>query len=336
MAAKGQELMTLEKPIQALLIVLSLEEEAVARVLRFLEPDDIKLLHELAQRNVKADASVLQVAYRNFLQDAQQPLLAPGEGKAYIERLAQRSLGREESKSLFSGKDGRGGLSSLERRSPQMVSKILAEENPGVIAAVLAELSPPFASSVVRQLPRETQVKVITRLAHIDEIPTSTIESLWTAVEDQLADIDTGEAIVIDGVSRAAGILQRLPIAETDEVLTSMGEEEPGLAHRLRRAMFSFEDLVNVQGRGTQMLIKEISNDQLLLALKTASDALKDKVLGSVSKRAAEILVDDLMAMGPAKLSEVEQAQQEIVDTALRLEAEGKIVIAGRGGEELV
>jgi flagellar motor switch protein FliG len=85
-----------------------------------------------------------------------------------------------------------------------------------------------------------------------------------------------------------------------------------------------------------QMLIKEISNDQLLLALKTASDTLKDKIMAAVSKRAAEILLDDLLAMGPVKLSEVEQAQQEIVDTALRLEAEGKIVIAGRGGEELV
>jgi len=100
--------------------------------------------------------------------------------------------------------------------------------------------------------------------------------------------------------------------------------------------MFNFEDLQSIQGRGMQVLIKEIGNDQLLLALKTCSDELKDKFLSSVSKRAAEVILDDLSVMGPVRLSEVEQAQQEIVDTALRLEAESKLVIAGRGGEELV
>lgn len=326
---------TMERPMQALLLILSLEEEAVARVLRHLEPDDIRLLHELSKREFVADAHSLALAYQTFLADARKPLLAPGEGRAYIERLAQRSLGREESKTLFAGKD-RTPFAAIEKRNPQAVANVLEEENAQVIAAVLSELSPSYASSVVKHFDRELQVQVITRLANLDEIPESTINALWRAIEAELDNLETSDAVTVDGMGRAAQILQRLPISDTDEVLTSMGDDEPGLAHRLRRAMFSFEDLINVQGRGMQMLIKEISNDQLLLALKTASDPLKDKILASVSKRAAEILIDDLMAMGPVKLSEVEQAQQEIVDTALRLEAEGKIVIAGRGGEELV
>ncbi len=324
------------KAMQALLLILSLEEDAVARVLRHLDPEDIRLIHELSKNEFKADAASIGAAYRNFLFDIKEPLLAPGEGKAYIERLAQRSLGREESKNLFSGRDGPKPYSEIEDRSPMSVASVLKDENPQVIAAILAELSPTFSANVITNFDRDLQTQVISRLANLGEISSSTINALFRAVVDQLKDLENEDAIEVDGMNRAASILQRLPIADTDEVLAGMSDEDPAMVHKLRRAMFCFEDLINIQGRGMQMLIKEISNDQLLLALKTASDTLKDKIMAAVSKRAAEILLDDLLAMGPVKLSEVEQAQQEIVDTALRLEAEGKIVIAGRGGEELV
>ena len=326
----------LSKPMQALLLVLSLEEDAVARVLRHLDPEDIRIIHELSKSEFKADAASIGLAYRNFLYDIKEPLLAPGEGKAYIERLAQRSLGREESKNLFSGREGPKPFSEIEERSPQTVAAVLRDENPQVIAAILAELTPSFSANVITNFDRDIQIQVVSRLANLGEISGNTIQALFRAVVEQLKDLESEDAVEIDGMGRAASILQRLPIADTDEVLASMSDDDPAMVHKLRRAMFCFEDLINVQGRGMQMLIKEISNDQLLLALKTASDVLKDKILSAVSKRAAEILLDDLMAMGPVKLSEVEQAQQEIVDTALRLEAEGKIVIAGRGGEELV
>jgi flagellar motor switch protein FliG len=326
----------MDKATQALLLILSLEEDAVARVLRHMDPEDIRFIHEISKNELKADSAAISTAYVNFLADLGEPLVAPGEGRAYIERLAQRSLGREESKNLFSGREQPKPYSEIEKRSPQAVSNVLKEENPQVIAAILSELSPEFAADVLSYLDREIQIRVMYKLANLGEISAATVQALLKAVEDQLRDLESDDAVEVDGMNRAASILQRLPIADTDEVLASMSDDDPAMVHKLRRAMFCFEDLENVQGRGMQMLIKEISNDQLLLALKTASDGLKDKILSSVSKRAAEILLDDLMAMGPVKLSEVERAQQEIVDTALRLEAEGKIVIAGRGGEELV
>jgi len=326
-----------DKATLALLLVLSLEEEAVSRVLRFFEPDDIRLLHSLAGRDVKPNAESLNNAFRMFMDDVHTPLLASGEGTAYIERLAQRSLGREESKSLFKAADYERSFVDLEKRDAAEVASVLAEETPQVIAAILAELSPAYSSSVLASMERAAQVKVLARLATLDKIPGQTLEALYRAVDEQLSGRHAEEeGLSVDGMGRVASILQRMPIAETEELLTSIGEEDPGLAFSLRRAMFSFEDLVNIQGRGMQALIKEISNDQLVLALKTASDVIKDKILSGVSHRAAEIILDDLMAMGPVKLSEVEKAQQEIVDTALRLESEGKIVVAGRGGEELV
>jgi flagellar motor switch protein FliG len=330
------ETQAIDKPMSALMLVLSLEEEAVSRVLRHLDPEDIRTLHHLADRECQITGPTLTAAYEQFLAAAHEPMLPTGEGSAYIERLAQRSLGREESKNIFQTRDPEVPYSDLERRNAKAVSAVLEGENPRVIAAILSEISPTYAASVLAHFDIGLRVKVMHKLASLDQIPTQTIDALHRAVREQLTDFETESGIAVDGVGRAASILQRLPMAEAEDLLNGIGESDSGLTLKLRRQMFSFDDLVNVQGRGMQILVKEISNDQLLLALKTASNPLKDKILASVSKRAAEILLDDLMAMGPAKLSDVERAQQEIVDTALRLETEGKIVVAGRGGEELV
>jgi flagellar motor switch protein FliG len=327
---------TLSKPTQAVLLVLSIDEETVAKVLRHMDPEDIRLLRDLAGKEYKASSTDLAITYRTFLNDARVPVLPSGAGTAYIEKLAQRSLGSEKSKSLFKESNHESPHASIERRSPGEVASVLEGENPQVIAAILAELTPEFSSNIINLFEKDLQAKVLNKLASLEAIPAATVTALCNAVEEQLSKVESGSQIRIDGVTRVANILSLMPQDETEDLLVNMGEEDPGMVFKLRRAMFGFEDLLNVQGRGMQAIIKEISNDQLVLALKTASDPLKDKILSSVSRRAAEILMDDLMAMGPVKLSEVEKAQQEIVDTALRLESEGKIVVAGRGGEELV
>lgn len=326
----------LDRRTQAVLLIMSLDEDTVSRVLRHMDPEDIRALHNLAGKEYKTDSTSLARTYRDFLNDAQTPVLSAGAGSAYIERLAQRSLGSDRSRSLFKESDHDRPHSSIEKRSPEEVVAVLEQENPQVVAAILAELSPQYAAKVLNLFDMELQPKVLAKLAILESIPNTTVTALFSAVEDQLSEVDAGDQIQVDGVARVAGILSNMSLDETEDLLTNIGDEDPGMVLRLRRAMFGFEDLANVQGRGMQSVIKEISNDQLVLALKTASDTLRDKILSSVSSRAAEILLDDLAAMGPVKLSEVEKAQQEIVDTALRLESEGQIVVAGRGGEEIV
>lgn len=327
---------SLTKPTQAVLLIMSLEEDTVSKVLRHMNPEDIRALHNLAGKEYKTDSTTLARTYRDFLNDAKTPILPAGAGTAYIERLAQRSLGSDRSRTLFKESDHDKPYSSIEKRTPEEVVSVLKTENPQVVAAILAELSPGFAAKVVNLCEAELQAKVLAKMATLESIPNTTVTALFSAVEDQLSEVDGGDQIQVDGIARVAGILSNLSIDETEDLLANIGDEDPGMVLKLRRAMFGFEDLANVQGRGMQSVIKEISNDQLVLALKTASDPLRDKILSSVSSRAAEILMDDLAAMGPVKLSEVEKAQQEIVDTALRLESEGAIVVAGRGGEEIV
>ncbi|MBN2803650.1 MAG: hypothetical protein JXR91_11185 [Deltaproteobacteria bacterium] len=327
----------LDQPTKALMLIMSLEEEAVARILRHLEPEDIRILHELANKEFKPDSNYISTVYKEFLEASKLPFIPATDRKAYIERITQRSLGREKSINIFNGKAGQNKpFSFLETREAKTVAKLLEKENPQVIAAVISELSPSYSANVLEFMDHENRVQVIRRLASLTKLSGQTIESLHSAMEEQLAFMDFDMDMIIDGMGRVASILQRLPLNDTDQLLNDLSEDEPALAFKLRREMFSFEDIINVQGRGMQALIREVSNDQLLMALKTASEELKDKIMSAMSKRAAEILLDDLLTMGPAKLSEVEKSQQEIVDIALRLEAEGKLVIAGRGNEELV
>jgi len=324
------------QPMKALMLIISMEEEAVSRTLRHLDPSDIRLLHKLANQEFKPDSASLFNIYQEFLEASRMPVIPAAEGKAYIERITQRSLGREESNNILKGKSDHASFSCLQEREPGSVARLLDGENPQVIAAVLSEFAPNYAADVLKFMEHDKRVQVIRRLAGLKKLSGQTIEMLHSAMEEQLSHMDFEMDIAVDGMGRVASILQRLPLSETDLLLNDLAEEDPALSFKLRREMFSFEDIRNIQGRGMQALIREVSNDQLLMALKTASEELKDKILSSVSKRAAEILLDDLMTMGPAKLSEVEKAQQEIVDIALRLEAESKLVIAGRGGEELV
>ncbi|MBU1380649.1 flagellar motor switch protein FliG, partial [Myxococcota bacterium] len=148
-----------------------------------------------------------------------------------------------------------------------------------------------------------------------------------------IGDID---ALDMDGISLTAEVVKHLDFEIGDELLKELEEDNPEAVSRIRRAMFTFEDLTGIDGRGFQTLLKEVTNDQLLMALKGSSDELRDKILGALSKRAAAMIMDDLDILPPQRLSVVEQAQQEIVEIAMRLEAEGKIQVAGHGGEDFV
>ena len=134
----------------------------------------------------------------------------------------------------------------------------------------------------------------------------------------------------------AATILNQIDTEMADEILEGVGDDESDLAGEIRRAMFTFEDLLSLDQRGFQVLLKEIPSDQLLIALKTASEELKEKLFGSLSKRAGAMLMDDLEVMGPVRLADVEESQQTIVSAALQLQAEGKLSIAGHGGDDYV
>ncbi|MEO1171740.1 MAG: FliG C-terminal domain-containing protein, partial [Myxococcota bacterium] len=244
---------------------------------------------------------------------------------------------------------GIGSCSSARRRRARSLPKseqlgqlqvevlvsVLREQHPQVIAAVLASMPADRSSEVLQQLEGPERIDVVTRIAKLSKIPHDSIKAVARTVADGFgfdADIDAE----VDGARLAATLLNRLGEEDADEVITDVASTDEPLAARVRRAMFTFEDLTKVDKRGFQTLMKEVPQAKLIIALKTASDELRELVFGNLSKRAAEMLREDLDSQGPMRLSEVEEAQEAILEIAIRMRDAGKLVIAGQGTDEFI
>jgi flagellar motor switch protein FliG len=224
-------------------------------------------------------------------------------------------------------------LESLEVVDAKSLSNFLINEHPQTIAVVLAHLEPEKKGEVLKRLPEALQAEVVLRLSNLDHVAPELIAEVDRVLKQELATIGTVEQASLGGVQPVAEMLNVMDKNTETSIMSRIEEKDPILAEEIRKLMFVFEDIVKIDDKGIQTLLKEVPNDKLLLALKTAQEEIKLKIFKNISQRAANLLKEDLANMGPARLSDVEGAQVEIVNVARRLEAEGKILIA-RGGSE--
>lgn len=224
-------------------------------------------------------------------------------------------------------------LESLELVDSKSLANFLINEHPQTIAVILAHLEPEKKGEVLKRLPEQLQSEVVLRLANLDHVAPELIAEVDRVLKQELATIGTVEQAALGGVQPVAEMLNVMDKNTETSIMSRIEEKDPILAEEIRKLMFVFEDIVKIDDKGIQTLLKEVPNDKLLLALKTANEEIKNKIFKNISQRAANLLKDDLGNMGPARLSDVEAAQVEIVNAARRLEAEGKILIA-RGGSE--
>jgi len=208
----------------------------------------------------------------------------------------------------------------------------LLNEHPQTVSVILAHLEPEKKGEVLKRLPEALQSEVVLRMANLEHVAPELIQDIDQVLKKELASMSTVEQAALGGVQPVAEMLNVMDKNTETSIMSRLEEKEPLLAEEIRKLMFVFDDIVKIDDRGIQTLLKEIPNDKLLLALKTAGEEIKTKVFKNLSARAAEMLKEDLTNLPPAKLSDVEGAQQEIVNAARRLEGEGKIMIA-RGGE---
>ena len=224
-------------------------------------------------------------------------------------------------------------LESLELVDAKSLSNFLINEHPQTIAVILAHLEPEKKGEVLKRLPETLQAEVVLRLSNLDHVAPELISEVDRVLKNELSSIGTVEQSSLGGVQPVAEMLNVMDKNTETSIMSRIEEKDPILAEEIRKLMFVFEDIVKIDDRGIQTLLKEVPNDKLLLALKTANEEIKTKVFKNLSQRAANLLKEDLENMGPSRLSDVEGAQVEIVNTARRLEQEGKILIA-RGGTE--
>jgi flagellar motor switch protein FliG len=221
----------------------------------------------------------------------------------------------------------------LQKAEGDTLLTFIQDEHPQTIALIISHLSHHKASEILGGLPPQKQIEVVRRVANMEQTNPSVIQEVERGLESRLSNMLQHSMERVGGVETVAEVLNLCDRSTEKSILEGIEAEDPELVEQIRRLMFVFEDILMVDDKGIQAVLKEIDNDELCLALKTASDELKTKIFNNMSSRASEIIKEDMQYMGPVRLSDVEAAQQRIVDVVRRLEDAGEIIISGRGGD---
>jgi flagellar motor switch protein FliG len=322
--------MPLTGPEKAVLMLLSLDENIAAPIVAELEDGDLRKLREVAAMMRAVPASAIDDVHREFVERAAEAIAVPRGGVTYLRRLASRSLGEARSQGIFVDAP-ESAISKLATADIAALASLLELEHPQLIAAILSQLEAGRAARVLETLPTQLQMDTLARLGSITEVPAGLLEEVAQAIAAELPPAEAEASMSVDGVSRAAAVVRKLPKQQQVDLLSGLTESLPEVAGEIRRAMFTFEDLKVLDSRQLRTLLKEVQSDKLVLALKTAGEEVKTKIFASMSSRVADLFKDDLQALGGVRLVDVEAAQREIIETAMRLESEGTISLGGDG-----
>ncbi len=258
-------------------------------------------------------------------------------GLNYARRLLEESLGKDEAMRLIQQIEHqvhKQPFSFLQKTESENLLMFIQDEHPQTIALILAHLPPSKSSEILVGLPASKQMEVVTRIANMEQTSPEVVKEVERGLEHRLSGIVGARLAKVGGVEHVAEMLNLADRSTEKSIMEALEAEDPDLVEQIRRLMFVFEDILLVNDKGIQSVLKEIDNDDLALALKTASEDLKEKIFKNMSERAQQLIKEDMEYMGPVRLSDVEGAQQKIVDVVRRLEDAGEIIIAGRGGEK--
>jgi flagellar motor switch protein FliG len=322
---------------KAAILVNYLGQDALRTLFKSLDDGDIRKL-----LNVMGKYRVVPVHVTKKVLEEFYELISETSDYIFSEKPSNKdtivnALGEERARAILGGLNMNAGgsrqLESLEMVDAKSLSTFLVNEHPQTVAVILAHLEPEKKGEVLKRLPDALQAEVVLRMANLDHVAPELIAEIDAVLKKELSSMSTVEQSALGGVQPVAEMLNVMDKNTETSIMSRLEEKDPLLAEEIRKLMFVFDDIVKIDDRGIQVLLKEVPNDKLLLALKTSNDEIKNKFFKNLSQRAAEMLRDDLSNMGPSRLSDVEGAQSEIVNAARRLEAEGKILIA-RGGSE--
>lgn len=320
------------------LLLLAVGQKRAAQVLKRLSPRDVQLVGMAMARLENIRAEMVEEVVATFLEHIRGQTPFGVRTEEYVRDVLVEALGEEEAKALIDrillNRNSRG-IEQLKWMEPRAIAELLRIEHPQIVAILMSLLDTNQAAAVLEHLPESMRYDIVMRIAGLETVQPDALKELDAIMEEQLMGRTNLKSSNIGGVERAAEILNMADSSIEAKIMEELGEKAPDLAQQIQDKMFVFEDLVKLDDRSIQTLLREISTDTLLLALRGTDEALKQKIFSNMSRRAAEMLRDDLEAAPPAKLSEVEAMQKEILQVAKRLADAGEIILAG-GGDELI
>jgi len=324
---------------KAAIFLMTLGEATAAQVIKYLGPREVQKIGTAMATLQNVSREMVKVSVDEFVVDMQRQTPLGIGNDDYIRKVLTDALGEEKAKSMIDRiliGGSTKGLESLKWMDPRSVAELIRFEHPQIIAIVLSYLDADQSAQVLSMLPENMRGDLMMRVATMDGVQPAAMKELNDMLEIQLRGGAQGQNSGMGGLKCAANILNFVDRSAEAKISEVISEHDPELAGRIQDLMFTVDNLSEVDDRGIQTLLREVSSDNLVLALKGADENIKGKIFKNMSQRAGDMLKEDLETRGPVKLSDVEAAQKEIITIARRLAEEGQISLGGAGGEAMV
>jgi flagellar motor switch protein FliG len=324
---------------RAAILLMSLGEQDAANVLKQLDAREVQKLGIAMAELKEVSREQMSSVLNNFIGVADAKANIAGGSQDYVRRVLTQAVGKHKTDMLMdrvsSGQTGQG-IEALKWMESKAVAQIISGEHPQIAAIVLAHLEPEQSAAILPLLSDEFRTEVLMRIASLNEVPQTALTELDQLVERQANVAPPAPLRRVGGARTVANILNAMERDKSGEELGKIEKADGEMHQKIKELLFVFDNLMDVDDRGIQALLREVGSDTLAVALRGAEPEVQEKILKNMSKRAAEILKDDMEVRGPVKLTDVEAAQKEIIVITQRMAEEGTITLGGKGGGEFV
>lgn len=329
-------------PQKAAIFLFAIGEELASEIVKKLDEEEIKRLGGSMSKLFSITPKMLDSVFAEFNELASsinRPFpIGPAISSQFIKNILKKAVEEGKAKTLLEEmqEEGKWNLfQKIRQLDPKTLANLIKNEHPQTISIILAHLDPAQSAAILEDLPSPLQIEVVYRIAELEKVPPAILEEIDQVLQKEISLVENMEGRKVGGIHSVAEILNQVDGSVETSILKGMEEQKQGLADEIRKLMFAFEDLLQVDDRGMTAILKQVTNEVLQVALKTASEELKEKIFKNMSERAAQMMKEDLEFMPPVRLKDVEMAQQSIIKAAKKLESEGKIILAGKGKEEV-
>jgi flagellar motor switch protein FliG len=337
--APGFDIDKLDGTEKAAILLLSLSAEDAAQILKHLEPKQVQQVGTVMAAMDDFTQEKITAVHKLFINEIQNFSTIGFQSEEFVRRALTAALGEDKAGNLIDQivmGGGAKGLDSLKWMDSKQVANIIRNEHPQIQTIVLSYLEPQQSAEIMGQFQDKVRLDLMMRIANLEEVQPAALQELNEIMEKQFAGQAGAQAAKMGGLKAAADIMNFLDGTVEGELMDSIREHDEEMSQQISDLMFVFDNLADVDDKGMQAILRDVQQDALMKAIKGADEGLKEKILSNMSKRAAELLADDLEAMGPVRVSDVESAQKEILAVARRLSDAGEIMLGGGGGDEFL
>lgn len=324
---------------KAAILLLYLGPEATSKVFEHMDDAEIKQISKSMAKLGHVPHAVIQDVVNEFTNMTNPETGIFSQGEEFVRKILEQTLGPQKAEMLLkeiSSSAFGDVVDILANLDAKTIANFLSQEHPQTIAVILAKLRAKQTGEIISMLPHELQAEVVMRIADVDQVSPEILEDIDEVIKRELTAMGGIQRYKVGGVEKVVDMFNYLDRSKEKQILDKLDVLNPPLAEVIRKHLFTFDDIFKLDDRSIQGIMRELSNDTLTLAMKTAPEEIKDKIFRNISSRAAEMIKEDLEVMGPVRLSDVEKAQGEIIKIVRRLEEEGKVVLAGRGGDDVL